>query len=304
MVPVAVTPVPVAPDAGTDAAVPGALVRAAGTDNLFLLSFDPAAAADEVPMPVLNVLPGGPGVTDTLPLVTPRGLRVFTLGGQTLAAVDPATGARKGVTLPFSGRHLVPYVGADGAQQALVWTEKANAVAFARLDEVEQARGRAVSVLTLQSGVDALLPIPGRAAAVAVNATRLVILDFVDQTATPFDIGGSLGGTYSDNSYEYGYAETRIDTKDAIRISDDGAFLFAAVEANGPRAVAIDLETGAAGSVSLERQGRLLLLPGADRLVVDHADALGAVSVLPAGALDDAEVERHTDLFLTEVFSR
>ena len=297
VVPVSVQAVP-----AVDGGLPGALVAAAGTDNLFLLGFDTESPADEVPKPVLNALPGGNGLSDTLPLVTPAGLRIFTLAGRQLAAVNPGTGGLESVTLPAPGAHLVPFEGADGAQQALVWSEGSATVAFVRLDEVEQARGRAVTILTLEDGIGGLLPIPGRAAAVAISPSRLVVLDFREQTATPFDLGGSVAGMGDYYYDDYGNRQTS--GPDAVLISPDGKHLYAEVDAAAPMLVSIDLDTGAAGATELTERGSLLLVPGAKRLVVDHHDPFGAATVVPTGSLVDAEPKLRTGLFLTEVLDQ
>ena len=79
------------------------------------------------------------------------------------------------------------------------------------------------------------------------------------------------------------------------------------VAAESPTLVSVDLATGAAGSVELPESGRLMQLPGAGRVVVDHLDPLGSVTVLPdgdLGDLGDADVETHTGLFLSEVLDR
>jgi hypothetical protein len=304
VVPVSVEAVP-----GVDGGAPGALVRAAGTDDLFLLSFADDAAPDVVPKPVLNALPGSASLSDTLSIVTSAGLRIFTLAGNQLAAVDPATGGRKGVTLPAYGGHLVPFRGEDGAPQALIWAEGQATVAFARLDEVEQARGRAVTVLTLENGIERLVPVPGQAAAVAVSTARLVVLDFRAQTATPFDIGGTITGYggYDGYSDEYGNPYPTPSGDESVQVSGDGKTVYAMVSAESPTLVSVDLETGAAGAVELPETGRLMQLPGAGRVVVDHQDPLGSVTVLPngdLGSLDAGELETHTGLFLTEVLDR
>lgn len=302
VVPVSVEAVP-----GVDGGAPGALVRAAGTDDLFLLSFGDDAAPDTVPKPVLNALPGSASLSDTLSVVTAAGLRIFTLAGNQLAAVDPATGGRKGVTLPAYGGHLVPFTGEDGNPQALIWAEGQATVAFARLDEVEQARGRAVTVLTLENGIERLVPVPGQAVAVAVSTARLVVLDFRAQTATPFDIGGSIsgyGGGYYD---EYGNLYPPSNDDESVQVARDGKTVYAMVSAESPTLVSVDLATGAAGSIELPESGRLMQLPGAGRIVVDHLDPLGAVTVLPdgdLGGLDAGDAETHTGLFLSEVLDR
>lgn len=301
VVPVSVEAVP-----GVDGGAPGALVRAAGTDDLFLLSFADDAAPDAVPKPVLNALPGSASLSDTLSVVTASGLRIFTLAGNQLAAVDPATGGRKGVTLPAYGGHLVPFTGEDGAPQALIWAEGQATVAFARLDEVEQARGRAVTVLTLENGIERLVPVPGQAVAVAVSTARLVVLDFRAQTATPFDIGGVIAG-YGGYYDEYDGYTPSAGVDASVQVSGDGKTVYAMVSAESPTLVSVDLATGAAGSVELPESGRLMQLPGAGRVVVDHLDPLGSVTVLPdgdLGDLGDADVETHTGLFLSEVLDR
>lgn len=294
VVPTSVVPVPAEGDAP-----PGALVTASGTQDVYLLSFSEATPPDEVPRPVLNALPGGGG-SESLALRVAGGLRVFTAVGNVLSIVDPQTGGRKALTLPIRVEHIRPFVGADGAQQALLWADGGNAVVFARLDDIEAARGRALSVLTMEASISRLLPVPGVAEAVAISNSRLVLLDFRAQTATPFDIGGTFG-TPSGDAWYTGASELGAD---AIQIAPDGSRLFALVQAASPTALSIDLATGTASSVELADGGVLRLLPGVRRLVVDHGDMLGAVTALPMDDLTGVEPETFDGLFLTEVLDR
>jgi hypothetical protein len=300
VVPVSVLPVP-----GDDAHPPGALVRAQGSDDLYLLSFPAEAPSKAVPRPTLNVLPGSPALVDALPHRTPDGLRIFSLEGRTLAVVHPETGARRGVTLTFEGAALVPYAGVAGEPSALIWGRGAAQVAYVRLDALEASGSRAVRTLTMEGGLTDLLPIPGRAAAVGIESTRLVVLDFPGESATPFDLGGVLVGAESSVYWD------EPAPVDGAGVVTDGASVFAVMRAAATGAhhlirieIGDDGVGGGAQAIPLTMGGAPLLVPGADRLVIDHGTTAGTISVLStdAGAETRADVRR--SLFLTEVLDR
>lgn len=300
VVPVSVEPVP-----GDATHPPGALVRAEGSDDLYLLSFPNDAPTDVVPRPTLNVLPGSPALVDALPHRTPDGLRVFSLEGRTLAVIHPETGARRGVTLGFEGAALLPYAGAEGAPSALVWGRGAEQVAYVRLDDLEASGSRAVRTLTLEGGLSDLLPIPGRAAAVGILSARLVVLDFRGESATPFDLGGVLVG-----------AESSVYWDDpspgaGSGVVTDGASVFAVMRAavdGRHHLIHVDLgddgRAGGARALPLANGGKPLLVPGAGRLVVDHGTTAGTISVVATDAGPDARADLRRSLFLTEVLGR
>jgi len=300
VVPASVQPVP-----GDETHPPGALVRAWGSPDLYLLSFPNDAPADVVPRPTLNVLPGSPALVDALPHRTPDGLRVFSLEGRTLAVIHPETGARRGVTLGFEGAALVPYAGAGGEPSALIWGRGAEQVAYVRLDDLEASGSRAVRTLTLEGGLSDLLPVPGRAAAVGILPARLVVLDFPGESATPFDVGGVLTGAESSPSWD-DPAPTP-----GSGVVTDGASVFAVMRAaSDGRHHLIHLDLGVDGSgggaraVSLAKGGHPMLVPGAARLVVDHRTTAGTISVVATDAGPDARADLRRSLFLTEVLGR
>ena len=296
VVPTRVQPVPSA-----SGGPPGALVQAAGTADLFLLSFPADAAPNIVPKPTMEVLPAGSGASDVLPVITPAGLRIMALNGHSISAIDPVTGNRKDTPLPVYATQFVPYTGADGAHQALLWNPGQGAVVFARLDEVEQARGRALETLALEGSIEQLLPVPNEARAVAVQSNRLAILDFEARGATPFDLGGS----FASNDYSDPYSDGPAYSPE-IALSSDGRQVFALVWGDSPTLVDIDLHTGTPGSVPLPAGGRMLIVPGSRSVVIDHRDQAGDVTVLPQGPLDaeKTSVETHEDLFFSEVLDR
>ena len=269
-------------------------VRAEGSDDLFALTFPDDAPADEVPRPYLTQLPAGAGPSDVLALQVAAGMRVFTAdpGSATLSVIDPVTGRRVGVDAGARVSHLLPFRAqrADGEGEgwsALAWDDHGDTVVFVDLDLLERRRGRALTPLVLGAGVYDLQPLPGRRGAVARDArNRLLLLDFDARTATPLQAGRSLG---------------------AVRVDPGGDRIYATVvgDDSADYAVSVDVDTARVTAARLPASpGRLLLVPGAGRLVADHQAAWGWVSVLPLTDLDDDRVQVREGLLLQGAFDR
>ncbi|MEZ4473986.1 MAG: hypothetical protein R3F60_25000 [bacterium] len=258
-------------------------IRARGSDDVFSLTFpDAPDAPDALPRPYLNQLPGAPGAADLWAGEVADGPRIFTTGAAGLAITHPATGRRTMVPLPAgAGGRLLPFRGprpddaAAEAHFALLWGPGRSLAVFIDLDRVEQRGQQAVTPLALPFPVSDLLPLPGRRGAVArIGDGGIALLDFDARTATPLTASAPL----RDLIVEPGGARVHA-------LLDDG-YREAAV-------VSLDAATGATQDVRLPRGGRLLFVPGVDRVVVDHGETWGRIS-----GLDGTEVTDFRGFFL------
>ena len=268
-----------------------AFVRASGRDDIFALAFDDDRGGDALPRPYLNVLPTGSGPSDLVFRPTPDGPRVFTVnrGEGSISVIDPITGASRRVEAGVPVSRIIPFRapredGGEG-ESALLWSEGGSSVVFADLDLLERRRGRALTPLTFDGRAQRLAPVPERRQAVAtLDNQRLLLLDFIAGTATPLSVRGEPGEVI-------------------IEPGGDRAYLY--VDSFPPAVAAVDLATGAASAVELPGgDGRLMLVPGARRLVIDHGNAIGDVTVLPFGDLTDAEPRARHGLVLDGVLDR
>ncbi|MEZ4465255.1 MAG: hypothetical protein R3F43_12380 [bacterium] len=258
-------------------------IRARGSDDVFSLTFPdaprrPRRAAPPLPQPA----PRGAGRGGSLGRRGGGRPRIFTTGAAGLAITHPATGRRTMVPLPAgAGGRLLPFRGprpddaAAEAHFALLWGPGRSLAVFIDLDRVEQRGQQAVTPLALPFPVSDLLPLPGRRGAVArIGDGGIALLDFDARTATPLTASAPL----RDLIVEPGGARVHA-------LLDDG-YREAAV-------VSLDAATGATQDVRLPRGGRLLFVPGVDRVVVDHGETWGRIS-----GLDGTEVTDFRGFFL------
>jgi len=268
---------------------PAAFVRAGGSDDVFALTFPDVGEPGVVPRPYLNALPCGDRPADLAVVAVDGGPRVFAVnaGDASLAVIDPKTARRRTVPVGLPVSRLLPFHaprddGRDG-RFALLWSPEGEAVVFADLDLAERRGGRALTPLVLDGHVLSVEPLPGRRAAVArLDSDRLVILDFDARTATPLAANGSLTDVVVDPS---------------------GDRVYAGVAAEGFSVVVVDVDTGTPASAEVPAgPGRLLLIPGDGRLLVDHGAETGHLSVLEN--LEDARFAEHRGLLLEGALDR
>lgn len=288
-----VVPVQVVPARSADG--PVAFVRAQGTQDLYLFSFDADAAPDAVPRPVLNELPAGIDADDLAVLDFDDGLRAFLVGRtrNQLLIVNPLTSELQAVALEAPASQLVlfraprPADDEEGGEgnYALAYAPNASVVSFIDLDRVDRRRSRAISTLRLNGGLTRLLPLPGRRAAVATMIDRKVLnlLDFSARTATPLTAAVDI---------------------DAVQPDPEGGAIYVSLPASstlegdlGAEVVSLDPDTGSPVRVALPEGADLLVVPGARRLVAVHGP-LGRVSVFDRNPAPGATVTTRDLLFL------
>jgi hypothetical protein len=274
---------------------PTAFVRAEGSDDVFALDFPADAAAGEVPRPSLNLLPCGATPRDVVVEALADGTRVFAANGDagTVAVIDPVTGRQRLVDVGAPVHRILPFTapraeGGDG-RFALLWSPGGDAVVFADLDRLEQRAGQALTPLRLEGRVVEVAPLPGRRGAAArLDNERLALLDFDDRTATPLLLseGSRLG---------------------ELRIDPTGARVYAAIAlANGGGALAAVDTADASSTVAPmdDGDGTLLLLPGARRLLFDHGDETGTVTVASMDDLGGSAPRERSGLLLEGMLDR
>jgi hypothetical protein len=242
-----------------------AIVRAVGSDALYALSFPDVAAPDEVPRPVLNELPAGGEPIRVFARTVTDGPRIFALlgTGTTLSVVEPETAHRTAVALTSRATEVLPFEGTrdDGepGQYALLWSKGQTVVTFVDLDLVEHRAGRALTPLSVDGPIQALLPVPGQRMAVAqVGDDVVTLLDFDARTATPLRAAGSVEG---------------------LRVADDGSAVYFAVRGRSFAVAMLDPATGRVFTETIGAQGAVYTLPALNRVLVDFHHTMGSMSV-------------------------
>lgn len=293
-----VLPVQVVPARSADG--PVAFVRAVGTSDLYVLSFDDAAPIDAVPRPVLNELPAGMAADGMAVLEVDAGLRAFLVGGgrSQLTIVDPATSELQTVDLEAPAARLElfraprPEDDPDGGEgnYALAWSTASEVVSFIDLDRVAQLRGRAIRSLRIGSPLRSLAPLPGRHSAVCRTADdyALVLLDFDDRTATPLTAGVAIGQVVPDPAGGPVYVTL------PRWYGTDGE--------HAAEVVAMNPDTGGQVRVTLPEDGTLLVVPGTERIVSLH-DAPGKLSVFDRDPAVGAQVTTRDLIFLEGILN-
>ena len=266
-----------------------AILRASGTSDVFILSFESDGDPETSPRPVIAALPAGRGMTGLTVYATPRGPRVFTLGGGRLGVVDPETGARVEVVLPEPADSL--FVHPERPGHALLWRSQGETLLHVDLDTLETERGRAVAAQRVGVRARALLATPGQARIVVSGDDGVAVVSLDDRALSTYEagLGRSLG---------------------TVLPSFDGRFLVALSNAqyDGPASLlALDLENGATASVEVRGVGSLYAVPGAERFVGVGDEETGRVVFVSAEALVNRSpgalrVREH--LFLEGLFER
>ena len=263
--------------------VDGALttfIRAAGSNDVFTLTFPESAPADVVPRPYLNQLPAARGPIELQVETTVDGLRVFTCARGTLAVTHPVTGRRTVIPLDAPVDRLLPFraprnddlAGDAEGLFALLWSEGSETVQFADLDLAERRGERAITPLVMSAPVTDIQPLPGRRGAVAQLGTfGLALLDFEARTATPLTANGRL---------------------QQLIVQPDGARVYALIAGDSRHSVVtVDVETGASFATSIPARAIAIhFLPDANRVVAEYEDWWGRVRVIDAaGEVVDRE---------------
>ena len=268
-----------------------AFVRAQGAEDIFALTFPEEAPADEVPKPHLNKLHSGNGPSDMAFRQTDEGPRLFVVnaGDQTLSVIDPMTGGSVAVATTQAVARMLPFQAPRPddtlGESALLWSESGGGVVFADLELVERRRGRALTPLHFEGGIRSLAPIPGRrGAAATLDTRRLLLLDFDDQTATTLMVSG---------------------TPEDLQVDPSGERVYAVTNGSPFAVVSVDVDTGSPFAAEVPSgSGTLMLIPGADRLMVDHGHPAGHVSVLPLADVNSDQLFERKGLMFERVFDR
>lgn len=267
---------------------PVAFVRADAADDIFSLGFAEPTDRQAVPRPYLNQLPAGQRPGDMAVIEVESGPRVFTVDSSLpgVSIIEPRTADRQAIPTALPVSQILPFEAprAEGGigQFALLWSPGAAGVVFADLDRLEDDRGRALTPLVIDGTIRQLEPLPGRRRAVAtVGDRQIVVFDFDARTATRLDLDGPIEQLIVDSTGDRTYLSTQT-----------GAV------------VAIDSDRLTAAAVRLDRPGRMVHVPGADRLVIDLGGAIGgAIAVVPDLPAEDAVVRRD-GVFFEGIFDR
>jgi len=254
-----------------DAAGGRVLVRAIDSDDLFVLTLEPAdAGRDNRIWPAVEVLPAGSSPADIATFRSGDDTRVLAVSedGPDVRVVTLPGGDDTAVPMDVDANRVLGFTDAEDRPQALLYRVSSAWAALADLDELELDPADHTRVLKLEQPVQDITPLPSQALAIVDHAPALLgVLDLIGGGEQLIAVHGA--GTAQDGG------DTRV-----MIAEDDLASLW--VGSVGQHLVGfVSLGNGRTGEVLLARPiASMAAVPQAGRVGVVHDD--GSITLLDA----------------------
>lgn len=243
-------------------------VIANGLDDVIHVRIDQSAQDLGVS---LDQIASGSGPADLHVFETKEGLRVFTVnaGSRDVALLDPATGTNLAIPLQYIVNRIVPYLGQDGLQHALLL--RGDATVFTAyvvdLDDLAKRKGKALHLVTFDHGIGQVVQAGPRFFVRPVNVAGLTVLDPDTRNKTAFNGAGVVTD---------------------LRVSGDAVFVLGKVDGQS-RLSRIDAATLQGSSLTLGHVATRLTRLGQDGIAVAGTGVAGWwIAAFPTGVLDQA----------------